>query len=979
MEAILVKVFATALALSQVMTRPDAVKVQFDPIQDQTEVVQLLRDGCTHMRKAFDIENLDLDDLISTAMTDTQAMPGEPQTFHGIKFADLFTAYREICKSETVEHPVIEPGEVIAFYNNAVANLPDHARLKGLKLPGLTQVYDANGAKYAELFEPDHRRISVPLADVPGYVQNAFVSAEDKRFFKHHGVDERSVIRAFMNTMANSGRQQGGSTITQQVVKNLLVGDSLSYERKIREIIVATRVEQTMSKQEILELYLNTIYLGRGAWGIEMAAQTYFGHPAKDLTLAEGAFLAGLTKGPNYYSPDRHRDRAQERFAYVLQRMQDDGAISEQQAKDAQSTPLALIANVRPRRDNGFHFVDNLGREAKAMANIGSLTAASYAVKTTIRQDLQRATESALQDGLARYEQRTGRVSFSGAEANLADAIKRIEADPKADHSKPSWLVALLGARPPLYDVHWAPAVVVERTTLKGGFDSIHVGLRDGRILPLSTYGSRTRQVLGINDLVYVNVVEGGKQGIRVELRSRPKVQGAAVVLENKTGRILAMAGGFSYPASQLNRTTQTRRQPGSSFKPVTYLAALAGGLQPNTLIDDGPITLPPIGNTRYATDKDYWSPKNYDGGGGGTTTMRRALENSKNLATTHLLEGGVAYTPEASLDKICQLALEEQLYTKCERYYPFILGAQPVRLLDMAAFYASIANEGPRPTPYGIDEIDQNGQPVYQHSVQLASPAGADKVAFYQLKTMLQGVVARGTARSIGALSPYVGGKTGTSDDENDAWFVGFSNDVTIAVWVGYDNSGPTRRTLGPGQTGGHVAVPIFEPIMQAVWTMYAPRTPLRGPSPEAQRHLIALPIDLQSGQRLEARTPGAFTEYFRLDAQGHLTETQDRLSGGSYSIGTSGFFSSGPFGDNPFFGGRGLFNGGTSEGPRDYGSGPTVYQRPGRDEWRRDTDMNNYTPSLPPPQSQPLPPPQQDVRPRTRRAGPGYFWGTR
>ena len=222
------------------------------------------------------------------------------------------------------------PSEVIEFYNRAVANLPDAGRLKGLKLPGLTRVYDAAGAKYAELFEPDHRRISVPLADVPDYVQKAFISAEDKRFFQHHGVDERSVIRAFMNSMASS-RQQGGSTITQQVVKNLLVGDDVSYERKMREVIVATRVEQTMSKQDILELYLNTIYLGRGAWGIEMAARTYFGHPAKELTLAEGAFLAGLTKGPNFYSPDRHRERAQERFAYVLDRMKDDGVITAEQ------------------------------------------------------------------------------------------------------------------------------------------------------------------------------------------------------------------------------------------------------------------------------------------------------------------------------------------------------------------------------------------------------------------------------------------------------------------------------------------------------------------------------------------------------------------------------------------------------------------------------------------------------------------------
>ena len=442
----------------------------------------------------------------------------------------------------------------------------------------------------------------------------------------------------------------------------------------------------------------------------------------------------------------------------------------------------------------------------------------------------------------------------------------------------------------------------------EGRLRSIRLGPRDGRILPLSTTGSRTRQQLGSGDLVYVSVVEG-KQGVRVDLRSRPKVQGAVAVIENKTGRILAMAGGFSYQASQLNRVSQTRRQPGSSFKPMTYLAALNAGLQPNTLVDDSTFTLPPIGDSRYATDKDYWTPKNYDGGGGGISTLRRGLENSKNLVTAHLLDGGVAYTPQASLDKVCQLAIEEGIYPKCERYYPFILGAQPVRVLDMAAFYASIANEGVRPTPYGIEEIDQDGKPIYQHTPRLTPITNADKPAFYQLKSMLQGVLARGTARSIGAMSPYVGGKTGTSDDENDAWFCGFSNDVTIAVWVGYDNSGRTRRTLGPGQTGGHVAVPIFEPIMQAVWANYAPKTPLRGPSPEAQRHLVALPIDLNSGQRLEGRSnPGAFTEWFRLNAQGKLEDTQNKLSYGGGSIGTDGFYwGERPFGgDNPFFGGN-------------------------------------------------------------------------
>ena len=276
------------------------------------------------------------------------------------------------------------------------------------------------------------------------------------------------------------------------MAKNLLVGDSITYERKIREMIVANRIEQTISKQQILEIYLNSIYLGRSSWGVDLAARAYFGKPVKDVTLTEGAFLAGLTKGPAYFNPDRHRDRAQGRLDYVLSRMQEDGAIT---ADAGHRTPSALRLNFAARavrRDTGFHLVDEIGREARALASVPSLTAQSYEVRSTIRPDLQRATEAALQEGLAQYEQSAGRVEFRGPEANLSDAIRKLEADPKTDRSKPTWVTALEQVRLPLYDVHWTPAVVVEKRSIQGT-ESIRVGLKDGRILPLSTYGGRTR------------------------------------------------------------------------------------------------------------------------------------------------------------------------------------------------------------------------------------------------------------------------------------------------------------------------------------------------------------------------------------------------------------------------------------------------------------------------------------------------------
>ena len=501
--------------------------------------------------------------------------------------------------------PAVDLGEVIDFYNKALTDLPDHAKLKGLKLPGASVVLDRKGERFAEVFEENQRRVWVLLADIPVHVQKAFLAAEDKRFYEHKGIDERGLIRAFIGNLAHSGRPQGGSTITQQIVKNLLVGDDLTYERKIREMIVATRLERTLSKAEILELYLNSVYLGRGSWGIELAARSYFGKPAKELTLEEGALLAGLTKGPNYLSPDRHPGRAQERLAYVLSRLREDGVVP---AGDRSSRRLpalpAMVAYERPRRDIGFHFVDQVAREAKSVAGIEAITANSYTVRSTISLPLQRAVEETLQEGLWRYERNAGRVQFRGPEASLAKAVQRIEAEKKAGDKKPAWQQALANARLPLYDVHWPAAVVVEKPSGKKG-ESWRVGLADGRILPLALDNAAAQRKLALHDVVLVRVAEGKGKTARAELRVRPTVQGTVVVLENKTGRILAMAGGFSYPLSQLNRATQAVRQPGSTIKPLSYLAALGKGLQPNTLVDDDEITLPPIGGGRAVLDAE--------------------------------------------------------------------------------------------------------------------------------------------------------------------------------------------------------------------------------------------------------------------------------------------------------------------------------------------------------------------------------------
>jgi penicillin-binding protein 1A len=1086
MDSILVKIFATALALSEVLTQPQAVKTKFDPVTDQAQVVQILRNGCTYMRHAFDIESINLDDLISTALDDPKAVGANAEVFHGINFADLKTAYQQFCKNEPIDKPVVDLGQVVDYFNNAAAELPDQSALdalKGKKLPSMTTVLDGKGDKFADIYQPGNRRIWVPLSDIPDFVQKAFIAAEDQRFYQHHGIDEHGIIRAFIGNLANPGRPEGGSTITQQVVKNLLVGDSVTYERKIREMITASRLENTLNKGEILQLYLNSVYMGRGSWGIEAAARSYFGKSVKDLTLPEAAMIAALLKGPSYYNPDKHPHRAQERLTYVLDRMKDDGFITAAQRQQALASPPKLIAFKRLQRDSGFEFVDYLGHEAKA-DGIDSLTAEPYTLHSTINAQLQQQTEADLQEGLAEYEIANGRMEFHGPEANLAEAVQAINSarasakptnapvtDASATNtpatntsatskpastppatstaitnapatntsatnkpastpsttstalantpgskaptanaatdtpaaSMPSWQQALLAVHLPLYDVHWTPAVVVDKGGGRRRNGVIHVGLPDGRVVPLTTYTYAIRRELNLYDVIYVNVVGGNtpaaESGRRVrplpvhaEIRVRPTVQGAALVLENKTGRILAMTGSFSYPLSQLNRTWQTERQPGSAVKPITYLTALQKGLQPNTLILDDPITLPPIGSGESSDssiamgdsdrEQDYWSPHNYGYEIGGVYTLRRGLENSVNIVTAHLLDGAIDTNPEQSLDDICATAVAAKIYSNCVRYYPFVLGAQPVRMIDLAAFYAATANEGIRPQPHGIDSIQLDGKTIYQYPETPVFPmiGAADRASFYQLKSMLQGVVARGTARAIASLSPYVAGKTGTTEDSVDGWFIGFTNDVTVAVWIGYDNGHGTKRSLG-GVDGARVALPIFKPIIEDVWAdKIAPKVPLAGPSPQAQAQLVDLPIDYMSGTPIRGGR-GAFIEHFRVGPDGHVVDTQNLLvsreeaeeyqqQGTQYSEQDSdGYYGSdgeyGGYGDGgPGYGGRSYYPNRGWQGP------PQPQQRGLFSNWNNDNWGNpNYQ------RPRPLPPPPPPPQPTAR----GFFtpWG--
>ena len=422
MDAILIKILATALALSQVMTRQDAIRTEFDTSKDRGAVVQLLKDGCKHMRRAFDIEEINLDELIETALSDPQAVASENKAFRGINFPDLHVLYREFCTNQTVDKSAADLDQVIAYYNKAVADLPDHTKLKGAKLPSRSIVLDSKGARFAEIYEPGHRRIWKSLQDISPLVQRAFIAAEDRRFFDHKGIDERAVVRAFIGNMG--GQRQGGSTITQQLVKNLLVGDDVTYDRKMREMIVASRVERTLGKKrfsnststrstwaaargasngraELLRQTRSQAGFGRSclAGGFDQKALATTLPTSIRIALAAPRLCLESYEGGWRHLRGRHGESARARCLIF---------------------PLSMARN-----ELGLHLLDHVGRELKVL--VGQATGGSHVVRSTVLPDLQRAVELALKEGLARYEVSTGRVDYKGAEANLTEAMQRTE------------------------------------------------------------------------------------------------------------------------------------------------------------------------------------------------------------------------------------------------------------------------------------------------------------------------------------------------------------------------------------------------------------------------------------------------------------------------------------------------------------------------------------------------------------------------
>ncbi|MFQ5785969.1 MAG: penicillin-binding protein 1A [Alphaproteobacteria bacterium] len=696
--------------------------------------------------------------------------------------------------------------------------LPDYQQLADYEPPMVTRVHAGDGRLLAEYAV--ERRVFVPIGAMPKRLINAFLAAEDKNFYSHPGVDVLSVMRAVVTNVANLGRQrrlQGASTITQQVAKNFLLTNEVSIERKVKEAILAFRIERAFTKDRILELYLNQIYLGMGSYGVAAAALNYFDKSLDDLSIAETAFLAALPKAPNNYNPVRYPAAAKARRDWVIDRMREDGFVSETEAAWAKTEPLTMRTGNPAEFVRADYFTEEVRRQLMRRYGESGLYEGGLSVRTTLDPRLQDIAERALRSGLIAYDRRHG----------WRGPVTRIDIGP-------GWARRLAAVPLPPGAGGWRLAAV-----LAVGAKDVTIGLTGGAMgrIPLSelTWArawrkdqrvgpkiKRPADVLAAGDVVLVEpLADGSGKSVAVRnyaLRQIPEVEGALIAMDPHNGRVLAMVGGFSYDISQFNRATQAMRQPGSAFKPIVYLAALDHGFTPSSIVDDAPIVID------QGPGLPKWKPANYTTRFYGRSPLRIGIERSRNLMTVRLARA-------LGMETVAEYAERLGVVDQLPRLLPMALGAGETTLFRLAAAYAMIDNGGKRITPALIERIqDRNGATVYRRDARPCAgcratawdgqpvPAIPDTRAqvvradtAYQIVSMLQGVVKRGTGRRIRDLGRPLAGKTGTTNDNVDAWFIGFSPDLLAGVFVGFDQP----RPLGYKETGSRVAVPVFKRFM--------------------------------------------------------------------------------------------------------------------------------------------------------------------
>ena len=782
---------------------------------------------------------------------------------------------------------------LVAVFTIYGKDLPDYAQLANYEPPTLSRIYSGEGALMDEFAR--ERRIFTPIDEIPDRIKQAFISAEDKNFYEHGGFDPVGIAKAIYEAAAHGGRLRGASTITQQVMKNFLLTGDRSGERKIKEIILATRLESTLSKEEILELYLNEIFLGQNSYGVTAAAQVYFGKSLEELSLAEIAYLAALPQAPSVLHPVREKPRAIARRNYVIGQMLENGYVTAEEAAAAREEDLRTVQSgdlpsariAMPPRD---YFTDEIRRELSASLGDEELFTGGLTIRATVDPDLQTVAARALRDGLEKYDRALG--VYRGPAAKIDPA----SFDPS---DEASWRAALAGASVPRDIDGWHPAVILEigESSARIGIEGVEededghfLSFSDAKWARLRGENGRLREAQSaddmwdVGDVVQVRAITADGAFERWSYRQVPAIQGGFMAMDTMTGRVLAMQGGFSYQSSVFNRATQALRQPGSSFKPFVYAAALDNGYSPATIVVDAPIEV--------ATGAGIWRPTNSSDKYYGPAPIRTGLEQSRNLMTVRIAQ-------DVGMDVVAEYAERFNVYKDMPELLSYSLGAGETTLYQMVAAYAMFANGGLRVEPTLVDRVqDRYGRTIYRHDRRECENCTADRlsaaaqpflrsnaerimdpITAYQITSMLQGAVSRGTSRvAVGSLGLNLAGKTGTTNDAKDVWYVGYSPRIAAGCYMGYDNP----RPLGKSAFGGTLCAPIFAEFIKVA---LAGQGPVTFPVPPGGRFIS---IDRHSGQRLPDGATGANVqvEYIK-DGQETVVGGYGQTVDGGWKIG--------------------------------------------------------------------------------------------
>lgn len=756
------------------------------------------------------------------------------------------------------------------FLWQASSDLPSYESLEQYEPPVMTRIHAHDGSLISEYAH--ERRIFVPINTVPKLLIGAYLSAEDKRFFEHNGIDFFGIVRAgsryvMDKVQGRRRRAEGASTITQQVAKNFLLTSERTATRKLKEAILAVRIERAYSKEKILELYLNQIYLGLNTFGVAAASLTYFNKELKDLTLEEMAYLAALPKGPNNYHPFRREKEAVARRNAILALMAENGYVTEEQARTASAKPL--LVNMRPYgvQTHADYFAEEVRRTLIAQFGEDKLYKGGLSVRTTLSPRYQALARRALVQGMVTFDRKHGwrgpveKIAVTGDWGVPLGAIPDIpgDIDPwrlgvvlKVDREK-----AVVGLRPQRQQ---DGSLAAEREAVELPYDEVKWANKK----PGKPPGAG--DVLNVGDVIYVSPKNPDEpQGVW-SLMQIPEIGGGIVVMDPHTGRVLASVGGFSFALSQFDRAAQARRQPGSSFKPFVYATALDNGYKPTSVVLDAPITI------EQGAGLDVWKPKNYSGQFYGPTTLRVGIEHSRNLMTVRLAQ-------DMGMPLITEYSRRFGIYDELTPVLSMALGAGETTLLRMTAGYAMLANGGHQVHPTYIDRIqDRWGRAVWRHDDRAcpdcqqaswhnqAEPELVDDRrqiidphTAYQITSMMEGVVQRGTATSLKSIGKPVAGKTGTTNDSKDAWFIGYSPDLVVGVFMGYD----TPKPMGKDATGGHIAAPIFGSFMKMALAD-KPATPFRIPP-----GIKLVRVNPSTGLRVQAGDTRSVLEAFKPDEE--------------------------------------------------------------------------------------------------------------